>query len=146
MPFSASDRLVLGWVCGFGDGDVLASRRLAIVLARTSARRDRNAAARAANCGLLGRLREIIRFEDLLVVGPGGLRTANQTVMSAVTLSEISMKSGVFHHSDQRMFTIGCGQALAKRWSAVVEGLATHHVRDAGVAGSNPATKTKQSP
>jgi hypothetical protein len=41
--------------------------------------------------------------------------------MSAVTLSEMSMKSGVFHHSNQRMFTIGCGQALAKRWSEVVE-------------------------
>ena len=40
--------------------------------------------------------------------------------MSAVTLSEMSMKSGVFHHSNQRMFTIGCGQALAKRWPAVV--------------------------
>jgi hypothetical protein len=46
LPFSASDRLVLGWVCGFGDGDVLASCRLAIVLARTSARRDRNGAAK----------------------------------------------------------------------------------------------------
>jgi hypothetical protein len=48
--------------------------------------------------------------------GPGRIRTSNQTVMSAVTLSETSIKSGVFRHASQRMFTIGCGQSLAKRW------------------------------
>src|SRR5262245_54651824 len=50
--------------------------------------------------------------------GPGRIRTSNQTVMSAVTLSETSIKSGVFRHVNQRMFTIGCGQSLAKRWLA----------------------------
>src|SRR5262245_21166700 len=50
--------------------------------------------------------------------GPGRIRTSNQTVMSAVTLSETSIKSGVFRHANQRMFTIGCGQSLAKRWLA----------------------------
>jgi hypothetical protein len=30
------------------------------------------------------------------------------------------MTSSVFHHLSQQMFTIGCGQSLAKRWSAVV--------------------------
>jgi hypothetical protein len=38
--------------------------------------------------------------------------------MSAVTLSEISMKSIVSRYANQRMFTIGCGQSLAKRWLA----------------------------
>jgi len=36
--------------------------------------------------------------------------------MSAVTSSEVPMKSGVFRHVNQQMFTIGCGQSLAKRW------------------------------
>ena len=48
--------------------------------------------------------------------GPGRTRTSNQTVMSAVTLSETSIKPDVFRHANQRMFTIGCGQSLAKRW------------------------------
>jgi hypothetical protein len=37
-------------------------------------------------------------------------------VEKAVTSPEVSMKSGVFRHVSQRMFTIGCGQSLAKRW------------------------------
>jgi hypothetical protein len=49
--------------------------------------------------------------------GPGRIRTSNQTVMSAVTLSETSIKSDPFHHTNQQMFTIGCGQSLAKHWS-----------------------------
>ena len=50
--------------------------------------------------------------------GPGRTRTSNQTVMSAVILSEISIKSDVFHCANQQIFTIGCGQSLAKRWLA----------------------------
>jgi hypothetical protein len=38
--------------------------------------------------------------------------------MSAVTLSEASIKSIVARRANQRMFTIGCGQSLAKRWLA----------------------------
>jgi hypothetical protein len=30
------------------------------------------------------------------------------------------MTSSDFHHLGQRMFTIGCGQSLAKLWPAVV--------------------------
>jgi hypothetical protein len=48
--------------------------------------------------------------------GPGRTRTSNQTVMSAVTSSEVPIKSDVSRHTNQRMFTIGCGQSLAKRW------------------------------
>src|SRR5260370_32387015 len=48
--------------------------------------------------------------------GPGRTRTSNQTVMSAVTSSEVPIKSDVFRHTNQRMFTISCGQSLAKRW------------------------------
>ena len=40
--------------------------------------------------------------------------------MSGVTYSEVSMTSSVFHHLSPRMFPIGCGQSLAKHWSAVV--------------------------
>jgi hypothetical protein len=47
---------------------------------------------------------------------PGRTRTSNQTVMSAVTSSEIPMISGFLHRTNQRTFTIGCGQSLAKRW------------------------------
>jgi hypothetical protein len=50
--------------------------------------------------------------------GAGRTRTSNQTVMSAVTLSEASIKSDPFRHTNQQMFTIGCGQSLAKRWLA----------------------------
>src|SRR5262245_50007153 len=53
--------------------------------------------------------------------GPGRTRTSNQTVMSAVTLSEISMKSIASRYANQRMFTIGCGQSLAKRWLACAD-------------------------
>src|SRR6516164_10792155 len=48
--------------------------------------------------------------------GPGRTRTSNQTVMSAVTSSEMPINSDVSRHVNQRMFTIGCGQPLAKRW------------------------------
>jgi hypothetical protein len=48
--------------------------------------------------------------------GPGRIRTSNQTVMSAVTLSETPIKSAVFRHTNQQTFTIGCGQSLAKHW------------------------------
>ena len=72
-----------------------------------------------ANSALVARLQEIPGTVGL-DGGPGRTRTSNQTVMSAVTLSEMSMTSGVFHHPNQRMFTIGCGQALAKGWPAVV--------------------------
>jgi hypothetical protein len=36
--------------------------------------------------------------------------------MSAVTSSEMPINSDVSRHVNQRMFTIGCGQPLAKRW------------------------------
>jgi hypothetical protein len=39
--------------------------------------------------------------------------------MSAVTSSEVPTKSDVFRHVNQRMFAIGCGQSLAKRWLTV---------------------------
>jgi hypothetical protein len=48
--------------------------------------------------------------------GPGRTRTSNQTVMSAITSSEVPIKSDFCRHTNQRMFTIGCGQSLAKRW------------------------------
>jgi hypothetical protein len=72
-----------------------------------------------ANCGLFVRDQKTpVRIG--LHGGPGRIRTSNQTVMSAVTSSEVSMTSSAFHYLSQRMFTIGCGQSLAKRWSAVV--------------------------
>ena len=40
--------------------------------------------------------------------------------MSAVILSETSIKSDPFRYTNQQMFTIGCGQSLAKHWPAVV--------------------------
>src|SRR6516164_3525998 len=61
-----------------------------------------------AKCALFVRDRETpVRIG--LRGGPGRIRTSNQTVMSAVTLSEVSIKSGVFRHANQRMFTIGYG-------------------------------------
>jgi hypothetical protein len=56
--------------------------------------------------------------KDAKIGGPGRIRTSNQTVMSAVTSSEVSIKSDVFRHANQRVFTFGCGQSLAKHWFA----------------------------
>jgi hypothetical protein len=36
--------------------------------------------------------------------------------MSAVISSEVLIKSDFFRYINQRMFTISCGQSLAKRW------------------------------
>jgi hypothetical protein len=90
-----------------------AGRRSTPIAVRTCGRK----AEMPANCGLFGRDQERpVGIE--LRGGPGRTRTSNQTVMSAVTLSEASIESGVFRDANQRMFTIGCGQSLAKRWLA----------------------------
>jgi hypothetical protein len=73
-----------------------------------------------ANCGLFVRDRETsVRIG--LRGGPGRIRTSNQTVMSAVISSEAPMKSDLFRHANQQMFTNGCGQSLANRWLGAVE-------------------------
>src|SRR5215813_2053426 len=50
------------------------------------------------------------------------------------------MTSGVFHHLSQRMFTIGCGQSLAKHWPAVVGKPMKDDIGDSGVLLRNPTT------
>jgi hypothetical protein len=52
--------------------------------------------------------------------------------MSAVTLLETSIKSDLSRHVNQRMFTIGCGQSLAKRWLA-----ASDEVQQRGLKATN---------